>query len=299
MVIQSPVFIGVDGGGTKTSVVVERENKIIGRAQAGAANIGISVEQSWNSIEAAIGRALVGTGLSLGQAGADFILGAGVAGTEFESAAQDFNCHPSSGLFSKVILESDGYVACLGAHAGRDGGIVNIGTGIVGYQVIANSVSRWSGWGFPLADEGSGAWVGMRAIQGALQMFDGRREATPFLDEIAKTFDHSPGQLLEQSQTAPSSWFAEFAPHVFAAARDGDALAVGIATQAADEVRGIIRAMRESANQKNCRVALALVGGLAESIAEWLEEGERGELAAAQADATTGALYLAKQHVSV
>ncbi|MBV8802511.1 MAG: hypothetical protein JO131_06045, partial [Gammaproteobacteria bacterium] len=49
------IFIGVDGGGTKSKVRVEDSNhQIIGQAMGGAACIRISVDESWQAIYSAL-----------------------------------------------------------------------------------------------------------------------------------------------------------------------------------------------------------------------------------------------------
>ena len=74
-----------------------------------------------------------------------------------------------------VALESDALTTLLGAHAGQPGVIVAIGTGSVGEVLHADgSRHEVGGWGFPSGDEAGGAWIGMRAINHAQQVVDGR-----------------------------------------------------------------------------------------------------------------------------
>ena len=51
---------------------------------------------------------------------------------------------------------------------GADGGIVIVGTGSIGWANIAGQSHRVGGWGFPVSDEGSGAWLGSEAVRRVL-----------------------------------------------------------------------------------------------------------------------------------
>ena len=69
-------------------------------------------------------------------------------------------------------------IACLGAHGGRDGGIVIAGTGSVGLAMVNGREFRIGGYGFPISDEGSGAEIGLHAIRLALRAHDKRITAS-------------------------------------------------------------------------------------------------------------------------
>jgi glucosamine kinase len=88
--------------------------------------------------------------------------------------------------FRKVVYATDARVACLGAHGGRDGGIVILGTGSAGFAHVKGRELRIGGYGFPLSDEGSGADFGLRAVKLALRAHDGRASPTPFLLEVMR-----------------------------------------------------------------------------------------------------------------
>ena len=58
------IFIGVDGGATKTIVRAENaRSEPLGQGQGGPANIRLSVEGSWQSINDALKEALASSGL--------------------------------------------------------------------------------------------------------------------------------------------------------------------------------------------------------------------------------------------
>jgi len=76
--------------------------------------------------------------------------------------------------FRSVAYVHDATIACIGAHGARDGGIVIVGTGSVGFAVVAGREIRVGGYGFPISDEGSGADLGLHAIRLALRAYDER-----------------------------------------------------------------------------------------------------------------------------
>ena len=74
----------------------------------------------------------------------------------------------------------------------RDGGIVIVGTGSVGFAVVGGREIRVGGYGFPISDEGSGADLGLHAIRLALRAHDGRGVETNFTRDVMARFDNDP-----------------------------------------------------------------------------------------------------------
>lgn len=74
----------------------------------------------------------------------------------------------------------------LRAGAGALRGIVLIaGTGSICFGVTQDGQSvRVGGWGADLGDEGSGYWIGLRGLQAACRMADGRIPETPLLQRV-------------------------------------------------------------------------------------------------------------------
>src|SRR4029077_14955690 len=84
-----------------------------------------------------------------------------------------------------IIIESDAFIASLGA-IGIDPGILLIaGTGsiVIGRDNNRN-MFRVGGWGPPFGDEGSGFWIGREAVRAALRSMD-VRASLEFANTIA------------------------------------------------------------------------------------------------------------------
>jgi glucosamine kinase len=288
------VFIGIDGGATKTIVRVENASReILGQGQGGPANIRLSVEGSWQSINDALKEALAPTGLRVDDGRHRFYCGAGLAGTEVTAACDQFLNTPHS--FARLVLKSDGYTSCLGAHAGRDGALIAIGTGTVAFQIAGGKEARAGGWGFPHGDEGSGAWLGMEAVRLALRWLDGRRKPSPLLESVYAHFDHDLMRLVVWANQANATQFAQIAPIVIDHVKRQTPLAVALIQQAAREIDRLGTAL--SAQSVNKALPCSLLGGLAQFVEPWLGESLRSRLTPCDSDAASGALLMIRKAV--
>ena len=113
--------------------------------------------------------------------------------------------HPFAGL----VCTSDAQAACVGAHAGRDGGIVIVGTGSIGWANLAGQSHRVGGWGFPVSDEGSGAWLGSEAVRRVLWASDGLTPWTDLLRAIFEQFGSDPHAIVRWTSTARPRDYAQ------------------------------------------------------------------------------------------
>ena len=168
--------LGVDGGGTGTRVRVwTSAGTLVGHGESGPSALAQGVDQAWRHIGQAVERAFASAGLAL-PAPSHCVLGLGLAGAVAPHlAAAFFRAAPEYAL---IVLETDSRTALMGAHAGRPGAIIAVGTGAVGEALHADGRRvAVSGWGFPVGDEGSGAWLGLRAMQIAHRALDGRAPA--------------------------------------------------------------------------------------------------------------------------
>ena len=198
--VNEPLFVGIDGGGTGCRARIENaEGVVYGSGLAGPAATRLGVERSWASIKAAFLVAAEEAGLS-NERITRLRAGIGVAGLSRRGALEAFQQMPHP--FSSIVFASDVVTACVGAHSGRDGGIVIVGTGSSGVARVNGREFRVGGYGFPISDEGSGADLGLKAIQLALRAFDDRHEWTSLLREVMSRFQNDPpgGRILDGSR---------------------------------------------------------------------------------------------------
>ncbi|NEO26056.1 MAG: N-acetylglucosamine kinase, partial [Kamptonema sp. SIO4C4] len=109
--MKTDLYIGVDGGATKTIVRIEdSQGRVLGKGRGGSANIRHSVENTWQSILSAIAMALEETGIPLGDERYNWLCGAGIAGSQVPEAVEAFVNYPHP--LTHLVVESDGYISC-------------------------------------------------------------------------------------------------------------------------------------------------------------------------------------------
>lgn len=287
-------FVGVDGGGSKSRLRIEdTQGDVLIETMAGPGSVRLSVERSWEAIKSAFNKALHITGLTL--EGNQFHAGMGLAGCEIPEAYQQFVNTPHA--FTTLELQSDAYAACLGAHDGKDGAIIIIGTGTIGYGIDGPNIIRIGGWGFPQGDEGSGAWLGLEAVRATLHWIDGRIEGTPLLESIFDEFDNNVTQIISWTNHSKSTDFARFAPYVVQHSHLEDPWAIKLMKEGArniDEVASTILKKSQSPD-----LAISLFGGLAPHIEPWLSKDLRNHIKPRIHGATEGAVIMIKKKMGL
>lgn len=290
------LFIGVDGGGTKTRVRIEDETgRLVGQANGGPANIRLSVEQAWHSIQDAIAHILQEAGINFSTLACPVHVGMGLAGSEIPTAYERFINTPHA--FTTLAVASDAYTACLGAHGGQDGAIIIVGTGAIGMQIRNKQISRVGGWGFPHDDEGGGAWLGLQAVRHTIRVHDGRDQASGLACDVLAHAGNAFSNLVTWSNQANSSQFAELAPLVIAQHQQGDRMATGLLRQSAAAISELGEALLALPPQQTNTLPVALAGGIAPFVEPWLSATLRQRLRVASQSADEGAIYLVKQRL--
>ncbi len=189
-----------------------------------------------------------------------------------------------------VSLATDAHTAVLGAHGGAPGAVIAVGTGSVGYRLHADGSAKLvGGWGFPVGDEGSGAWLGRRAIGGALRVLDGGGPPPEGLHcALLNRCGPDRDALLAWLHGARSAKYAKLAPMVLEHAGRGDSAAMALARDAGREIDRLALALDRSR-----RAPLALTGGLAAPLTPYLPAELAGWVRPPLGDALDGALLLA------
>ena len=293
--MKKDIFIGVDGGGTKTRVLIEDAagNKI-GEAIGGAANIRLSVKQAWNSINNAIDEVLEDSYFALNDGNYNFHIGLGLAGVSILKAKQEFL--KTHHIFSTIILESDAHVACMGAHDGNDGSIISIGTGVIGYSINSGKTHRVSGWGFPHADTGGGAWLGMEAARLTFSSIDGCLKPSMLTDLVFANFDNDLSKFVAWANSSSSTQFAELAPFVIKAMRNNDQYAIELLKKAAKEVDLLAKALaKKNDSVLNC----SLLGGISPFLIPYIKNKAKISLCKPGKSAAKGAVYLIHNYYKI
>src|ERR1041385_3310285 len=145
MTRKTELFLGVDGGGTRCRARLSDASGItLAEAQAGPANIRFGMEEAFASVREAARSCLEQARLpseALLRITACLALAGGTEPAELAAARR----HEQA--FGKTIMTSYAHAARLAAQGGRDGGVVIIGTGSIGWAVIRGRHHRVGGWG--------------------------------------------------------------------------------------------------------------------------------------------------------
>ena len=285
-----PLFVGVDGGGTGCRARLEdAEGCLLGTGIAGPAALRIGVDNALAEVEKACCVALEEAGLDSNALGSVHAA-VGLAGVGRKGALEQLVLRPHP--FRSVVYAHDATIACIGAHGDRDGGIVIVGTGSVGFAVVGGREVRVGGYGFPISDEGSGADLGLHAIRLALRAYDERAVGTSLTHDVMMRFHNDPFEVVAWMDHATATDYATFAPLVMRHADAGDPVARRIVRDAAEQIDELVRRLSECGASR-----IALLGGLASSMQPWLAPDVQRRLVPVEGDAVDGALHLARRAV--
>jgi glucosamine kinase len=284
----SPLFVGVDGGGTGCRARIEdAEGRLLGTGIAGPAALRMGIENALVEVEKACRAALHEAELD-GNVLSSVHAAVGLAGVGRKGAMEQLELRPHP--FRSVVYAHDATIACIGAHGARDGGIVIVGTGSVGFAVVGGREFRVGGYGFPISDEGSGADLGLHAVRLALRAYDERAVVTSLTREVMMRFQNDPFEAVAWTDHATATDYATFAPLVMRHADAGDPVARRIVRDAAEQIDELVRRLSECGASR-----VALLGGLASSMQPWLAPDVQRRLVPVDGDAVDGALRLARR----
>lgn len=281
------LLLGVDGGGTNCRArLTAASGEVLGEAVTGPANLRLGLKQSFSAAVEAAALCLAQADLARNHLSriAACLAMAGASEPTYLAAAQAYK-HP----FRTAVITTDAHAACVGAHGDLDGAIIIAGTGTVGWAVLRGRQFRIGGWGLPVSDEGSGAWLGIEALRRVLWARDGRLSWTPLLRALYGQFSEDAHALVRWTHKASPGDFGSLAPRIVEYAQRGDPVAEELMTSAAFHIDVLAQRLREAGAPRLC-----LIGGLAPFLESRLSEETRLHLSPPAGDALQGALHLAR-----
>lgn len=215
------LFLGVDGGGSKTTAVIFDEN---GNFVSGA--VGESINYYTIGLDAARSnmRAII-RALDC-ESGFD---GAVIGMSALACRATRQECLAfTQGIIKSdnIIMDSDLFAALKALGESGECAVVVAGTGsMVLAQHSDSTTSTAGGWGHILGDEGSGYAIGLAGIKAAIRGYEGNAVKTALTNEVVKFFDiKSITDLIDLFYTKGVSrkQTAAFAVNVCTVAASGD-----------------------------------------------------------------------------
>jgi glucosamine kinase len=242
-------YLGIDGGGSKTSCAVADENAPLAVATAGPSNVvRVGEAQARESLHQCVLQACATAGITPPQVARTCVGAAGAARVQIDAIIRRILAEI---LPSPVDVVGDANIALAAAFGSGPGVIVIAGTGSIAYGRAGNGVTaRAGGWGFAISDEGSAHWVGRIAIGTALRGLDlpasdlpegssGARtgEANSLLGALMKSWGiSSVDDLVRAANSTPAPDFATLFPAVVSASAMGDEVARSVLGRAGAEL---------------------------------------------------------------
>lgn len=233
-------YLGIDGGGSKTTCAVGDESSVLATATAGPSNITrVGEVRAREALQQAIQEACSAASIDPEQVRRACI---GVAGAGRDEAADIIRRITAEIVVGEIEVVGDMQIALTAAFGEGPGVIVIAGTGSIAYgRDEQGKTARAGGWGFAISDEGSAHWIGRAAVSRLLRAIDEEKdpqsavEASPLSRQLKAAWNvQSLGQL--QRAANSNADFAALFPAVFAAAEAGDGLSKGVLTQAGIEL---------------------------------------------------------------
>ncbi|MDP3512287.1 MAG: N-acetylglucosamine-6-phosphate deacetylase [Sulfuritalea sp.] len=270
MVSTFKAYVCVDAGASKTQIrVLDSNSRLVGTVFAGPASLNYNSSDVWASLTAACAPMLAELGIR--NDWCDVLVAAGIAGTEVSASTQAFRAAAPRG--AKVEVVSDGYASLLGAIGLHGAGaVISAGTGTVGVARKSDgSLRRVGGWGYPVADEGGGAWIGAKAIREMLRSVDevGSPEGDLYRgirDKLSMEASEPGAELAAWASKASVAELASLAPLVCQTA-ESDPLAEKILLEAGAAVSDLARSLLAGVDGPLC-----IVGGLSKEITRRLDK---------------------------
>lgn len=265
MSVAHMIVVGVDGGGSKTHVIVANER---GKELATLTGDESAVRPGEALASAEVIGALVRDALAAAEVTERVThLVAGVAGTGREKERKALQrALRGEGLADEVTVVPDAEIALTDAFGTDGAGILLIaGTGSVAFGRSPTGLfKRCGGWGPDCGDEGSGAWIGRRALSVVTSSHDEREPDTRLVGAVLTALElEAMDDLIGWAAAATPKDLAALALHVLALAADRDLRANSICTVAAEELVLHVRTLaRQLFVDERAAVPVALAGGL-------------------------------------
>jgi N-acetylglucosamine kinase-like BadF-type ATPase len=276
-------LLAVDGGGTKClAMFLGSDRNVLGEGRSGGCNYqtvgetgaGESLRQALNE---ARGNMKTETGTNPETIKVECAV-FGMAGLDTERDYKVLTRIIMDVLESErievdtVIIENDALITLFGAAGGKPGVLVISGTGSIVCGIDESGrYLRSGGWGHLAGDEGSGYWIGTKAVAAVFKMLDGRGGETLLCERILaylglENADELYNWIYGQSYSVDK--VAELSSVVKNCADEGDAVSIDIVEQSAQELFAGVQAVLKGLELEDRPFQLFLQGGVLSNMTE-------------------------------
>ncbi|MGA7569152.1 MAG: BadF/BadG/BcrA/BcrD ATPase family protein [Terriglobales bacterium] len=221
-------YLGIDGGGTKTRCILADETSVLAKAMTGGCSvIRLGEQEARQSLHSGIRQVCTAAEITPDRISAICIGATGAARPEIAAKIRGILAELVPRIASSGIEVVGDSVIALEAAFGADPGIITIaGTGSIVYgRDAAGRSARAGGWGFAISDEGSGHWIGRRAVSAVLDAVDQGLE-TALTSMVLQAWKlTSIDELVQHANSTPPPDFPRLFPVVLRAAEGSDDVA--------------------------------------------------------------------------
>jgi N-acetylglucosamine kinase-like BadF-type ATPase len=262
------IFLGIDGGGSKTSCLIGDETSVLGAGTGAASNVvRVGEAQARESLATAIRQACRVANLEPSQINSVCVGLAGAARPEIIELVRGMVSEVTAGKIKpeEIAVVGDMIIALEAAFGRGPGVIVIAGTGSIAYgRNHEGQTARAGGWGFAISDEGSGHWIGRTAVAAAIGAWDEHSARNVPLIEILLKSWHlaSIEQLVPAANATPPPDFAALFPSVLSLADSGDRIARDVLNQAGTQLASLAGVLFRRLFPNSHAVPVAMSGGV-------------------------------------
>jgi N-acetylglucosamine kinase-like BadF-type ATPase len=260
-----PYYLGIDGGGTKTTCAVGDESRVLATSVAGPSNIvRVGEWQTRQSLQQAVREACAAAGIAPAHVSRTCVGGSGAARPELAAVVRSFLAEI---VPTPIDVVGDMQIALQAAFDRGPGIIVIAGTGSIAYGRSAQGRTlRAGGWGFAIGDEGSAHWIGRAAVSAVLRDSDRKENGSAGGGSLAAALFKvwgvaSLSDLARAANSVPPPDFAALFPAVSSSQDD---LATQVLTSAGRELAEVASVVmsRLFAKDHTGPVPVAMTGGV-------------------------------------
>ncbi len=258
-------YIGIDGGGTKTTCAVGDELRLLASATAGPSNIvRVGESQTRESLLRSVRQACAAAGIASKDVARTCVGGSGAARPELAEIVRGILAEL---LPTPIEVVGDMQIALEAAFDAGPGVIVIAGTGSIAYGRDPNgSTIRAGGWGFAIGDEGSAHWIGREAVSAVLRASDMEEDAgllvsSRLVKDLFKTWGVTSFlDLARAANSVPPPDFAALFPAVVASNEETALQVLRRAGRELAQVAGIVIGRLFGSDEGG--VPVAMTGGV-------------------------------------
>lgn len=257
------INLSVDGGGTNLRIIAFDEDlNLIAQSKSGSVNQNFESDKKiGENISVAVKKLITDLRILPGDFRIKNIYATIVGNINFFN---EIFTRESGGFAQDTVFHniSEGHSHLFAASLKNKGGVALAGTGsgAIYCDCNKNKILHLGGYGIPVGDEGSGAWVGIQGMSAAIKNINGWGEKTLLTEMLYKYLDigvkKSVISALYRKDINQRILFAGFCPFVAECERSGDKIAKEIIYSAGrDMALQMISVLKRAENENLIDIA--------------------------------------------